>query len=48
MKIQIHYTPQTEEIFVWGVWGQKAIEQALTRLNEEIQNINKNLRSLYE
>lgn len=48
MKIQIHYVPQAEEVFVWGVSGQRAVEQALTRLNEEIQNINDSLRRLYE
>ena len=48
MKIQIHYVPQAEEVFVWGLVGQKTIEQALTRLNDEIKNINNNLRKLYE
>lgn len=48
MKIKVCYTPQTEEVFVWGVSGQKTVEQALTRLNEEIKNINNSLRRLYE
>lgn len=48
MKIKVCYIPQAEEVFVWGVCGQKAVEQALTRLNEEIKNINDNLRKLYE
>lgn len=48
MKININYRPQEEEIFVWGVWGQRTIERILGRLAEDIENVNRALRGLYE
>ena len=48
MKIQVNYKPQREDIFVWGVWGQHTIEKILGKLAEDIENVNKALRGLYE
>lgn len=48
MKIQIKDLSDNGEVFVRGVWGPKTIEKILTAMNEEINNINGQLRSLYE
>lgn len=46
MKIQVCYIPQKEDVFVWGLWGPRTIEYILTRMAENIEATNKELRSI--
>jgi hypothetical protein len=48
MKIQVEYQPHKEEIFIWGLCGPKTINHIINLINNDIKNVNKSLRSLYE
>lgn len=34
------------EVFVWGLWGPKTIEYILTKMGEDIEAINQDLRGI--
>lgn len=46
MKIPIQYQSKTEEIIVWGIYGERTIKLILERLNDDIKKINKSLKGL--
>lgn len=47
MKIQVKQDSSGNgEVFVWGLWGHKTIEYILRRMSEDIEAINRDLRSI--
>jgi ribosomal protein S28E/S33 len=48
MKILIKDNSNNGEVLVRGVYGPKTISKLLELINEDIRNINRSLRALYE
>jgi len=48
MEVNVKYIPTKSKVLVYRFHGKKAVDDLLTKINKEINSINKNLRGLYE